>query len=263
MDRNTGRATARGYVEQLEDENRWLTSKVMEYEQHLKQAGIPFKPALPGTGIHEEGIARREGGSNVDSGMAGYLPYRMAQITSSDAYSSAPPSSIGTSLISFGKGTSLSCLGVEVDIEDYVSPSRNNEADYTDWTSFWTAVFNRSESVPEPSWPAAQEGFETYAKWYFQTLNPYTPALSKPDVYDWVGKIGRLHITSIVADSGIADIEALQRPQLGAHHGAKSADAHDAGKSQVPDLAAIGECARWSAARRVVRTLPLLSRVRV
>ena len=185
VDRNTGRATARGYTEGLEHENRWLTDKVLEYEQRLKQAGISFKPALPDHTVPDEPTPpRRETSTGiVDPNIAQFSPYRVAH---GDTYGSIPYN--GPPLISFGKGTSLSCLGVEVDIEDYV-PRRQHEADYTDWLQFWTVVFNRTDPVPEPRWPETQKDFETYAQWYFGSLNPYTPVLHKPDVYEWVRMI--------------------------------------------------------------------------
>src|SRR6187402_2065114 len=44
-DRITGRATQRGYVEGIEQQNRALSERVQELEKRLMQSGIDVKPS--------------------------------------------------------------------------------------------------------------------------------------------------------------------------------------------------------------------------
>lgn len=92
-------------------------------------------------------------------------------------------------------GTTLSILGMEIDIADFTSP----DCDEPDpnvfhpvlynksYQAFWQSILNVNTKLEKVPLPPRQDGF-TYAGWYFRALNPYLPLLHQPTFISLVSR---------------------------------------------------------------------------
>ena len=209
-DRITGRATSRGYVEGLEQQNRDLQHRIRELEQRLGQGGSDVKPSID----YHEGAASTYDYSQTSAGQppawnapsTSYTPpHGNAVATTShetnmfralpafragfpgDNYLGVSP---GNSNLSSIKGTALSILGMEIDIADFASldmdepdasvfhPQLYNKS----YQAFLQSALNINPRIEKVELPSREEGF-TYADWYFRVLNPFLPLLHKPTFF--------------------------------------------------------------------------------
>ncbi|KAF5872090.1 putative transcription factor cys6 protein [Botrytis fragariae] len=206
-DRITGRATSRGYVEGIEQQNRDLQLRIQELEHRLMQGGADIKPAngYPdsasgqyGYGQSSNGMqstwsttgpaytsptsATANNGQQQETNMFRALPaYRAGCM--GDNYLGVSP---GSSHLSAIKGTALSILGMEIDIADF----RSTDMDEPDPSVFHPQLYNKSyQSFLQSAWnvnpriekvelPARSEAI-IYAEWYFRVINPYCPLLHR------------------------------------------------------------------------------------
>lgn len=206
-DRITGRATSRGYVEGIEQQNRDLQLRIQELEHQLMRNGGGGKPI---NGYHDSG-----------SEQYGYGPNGMQQAWSSSNPTYTSPTSTtanngqqqetnmfraalpayragcmgdnylgvspGSSHLSGIKGTALSILGMEIDIADFQSTDMD-EPESLDlphqplynksYQSFLQSAWNHNPKIERIDLPTRANGF-TYAQWYFRVVNPYCPLLHK------------------------------------------------------------------------------------
>ena len=211
-DRITGRATHRGYVEDLELRNREMESRLREYEARLLSMGVDVK----GNGYHDPNVAAiLDWGSNGANGHAqmwntGPAPAAMMSFGSHSPDTSTPRAqetnifralpvfrtgchgdnylgvSSGNSYLSSIKGTALSVLGMEIDIADFSSsdidePSTIYQPELYNksYQSFLQSAFNVNSKIDKVDLPPRTEGL-TYASWYFRVLNPWIPVLHQP-----------------------------------------------------------------------------------
>ncbi|CAD6442322.1 1372462d-66d2-49c4-9ec7-ec9edaf1685d [Sclerotinia trifoliorum] len=206
-DRITGRATSRGYVEGIEQQNRDLQLRIQELEQRLLQSGADIKPT---NGFHDSGPGQygygqssngmqstwssagsaytsptsinMNNGQQQETNMFRALPaYRAGCM--GDNYLGVSP---GSSHLSAIKGTALSILGMEIDIADFHSI----DMDEPDSSVFHPQLYNKSyQSFLQSAWnvnpridkvelPSRSDGL-TYAQWYFRVINPYCPLLHR------------------------------------------------------------------------------------
>ncbi|KAF8865237.1 hypothetical protein BDZ45DRAFT_580482 [Acephala macrosclerotiorum] len=204
-DRITGRATSRGYVEGLEQQNRDLQHRIRELEQRLTQSGADIKPAngyhdaqgqvydyqpavpTPSWNSATSSYASQNNSSMTvqqqETNMFRALPAFRAGCTG-DNYLGVSP---GNSHLSSIKGTALSILGMEIDIADFES----TDMDEPDSSVFHPQLYNKSYQaflqsalninprMEKVNLPDRNEGL-TYAAWYFRVLNPFVPLLHKP-----------------------------------------------------------------------------------
>ncbi|KAL3425283.1 hypothetical protein PVAG01_02074 [Phlyctema vagabunda] len=206
-DRISGRATQRGYVENLEKQNVSLTQQVRELEQRLQQMGVDVKPEK---GHHGSEVSQYDYSNSSSS------PSRPGN-TWSPTRQSLPPAaattiqvaedenrilpafragctgdnylgvSPGNSALSFIKGTALSILGMEIDIADFDSidmdeprPSSLHQPLYNkSYQAFLQSALNINPRMESIELPPRREGSE-YAQWYFRAIAPFMPLLHKP-----------------------------------------------------------------------------------
>jgi hypothetical protein len=208
-DRITGRATSRGYVAGLEQQNQDLQDRIEGLKKHLMRNGIDVGPSndqnltVYGSEIHQpsstvQPTAFGTAGATYTS-QAGEGLQAPRQET---GLFHAPPSShtdyagwtgedylgvsLGNPTLSI-QGTALSILGMETDIAGFDSP----DTDEPDPSDFHTQLYNRSYQafirtvlnvnprLEKVDLPGRVEGM-MYAEWYFRVVNPYFPVLHKP-----------------------------------------------------------------------------------
>lgn len=219
-DRITGRAAPRGYVDNLENQNRDMAGRIRELEALLMQHGVDVKPSnvhydssmqaynysVPGQNGH--GQMWNSGGppNSYSSSTTGTAINSTQQETN---YFRALPTfrpgctgdnylgvSSGNSHLSSIKGTALSILGFEIDIADFPS----SDMDEPDSSVFHPQLYNKSYQafiqsalninprIEKVDLPAREEGL-TYAQWYFRVINPFCPILHKGAFMSLVGPV--------------------------------------------------------------------------
>jgi hypothetical protein len=210
-DRITGRATSRGYVEGIEQQNRDLQHRIRELEQQVIQAGGDVKSS---NGYHGGGHT----GFNYNpptvqaptwnSTASSYTPQTAMTTQDSEAnmfralpaFRAGCPGdnylgvSPGNSNLSSIKGTALSILGMEIDIADFDSIDMdepdsssvfNPQLYNKSYQAFLQSALNINHTIEKVELPPRQEGM-TYAQWYFRALNPYMPLLHRPTFFKLV-----------------------------------------------------------------------------
>jgi hypothetical protein len=201
-DRITGRATSRGYVEGLEQQNRDLQIRVQELEQRLARNSVDTKTQ---NGYQNASYEYTQALSNVqrpsyspsteypqardalatqqqETNMFRALPAFRAGCTG-DNYLGVSP---GNSNLSSIKGTALSILGMEIDIADFPSldmdepdasvfhPQLYNKS----YQAFLQSALNINPRIEKVELPSRSDGM-MYAQWYFRAINAYLPILHK------------------------------------------------------------------------------------
>lgn len=249
-DRITGKATVRGYVqslerrlEELESHNRLLQSRLASLGEDVPVIEANIEPCNkyedPATATlvqwHEEQrVLSRSAWDNNGRGTRdsdhGRSPFRgnmTNKATSAEESPSRLPEfrsglagndylgvSTGNSLLSSIRGTSMSVLGMEIDLADYMSPDLD-EPDPTpagtgapvynkSYRAFVQTSFGTSPKLNKVELPPRSEGFN-YAHVYFRVTNPYLPVIHKPSFMATVSLSCRLQYLSI------ADAQKLTR----------------------------------------------------
>lgn len=214
-DRITGRATSRGYVENLEQRTRDQETRIRDLESRLISMGADVKSSnayhdatiaplvewnqAQANGNHQSWAAAEQGNGHNHN----VVPY-----SSTTSNSRAPETNMfrlpefrtgctgdnylgvssGNSFLSSIRGTALNVLGMEIDIADFTSSDLDEPEQSTfqveplynkSYQSFMQTAFNVNPKFDKVELPGKQEGV-TYAQWYFRVLNPYLPVLHKP-----------------------------------------------------------------------------------
>lgn len=198
-DRITGRATSRGYVEGLEQQNRDLQLRVQELEQRMarnsgdlkapngyQNANYEYTQALSSvqrpTYSPTSEYPQSKDAQHQETNMFRALPTFRAGCTG-DNYLGVSP---GNSNLSSIKGTALSVLGMEIDIADFHSldmdepdPSVFHPQLYNkSYQAFLQSALNINPRIANVELPSRSEGL-MYAEWYFRVINPFLPLLHK------------------------------------------------------------------------------------
>ena len=220
-DRITGKATVRGYVqslerrlEELESHNRLLQSRLVSLGQQIPEIEPKLKyedpAAAPLVQWHEEQKGGNRLGLNQNGGQiknpdhggspfegniinrptsSGESPSRLPDFRSGLAGSNYLGVSTGSSLLSSIRGTSMTVLGVEIDLADYMSadldepdptPTGTRPPIYNkSYQAFVQTAFGTSPKLNKVELPPRSEGIN-YAHVYFRMTNPYVPVIHKP-----------------------------------------------------------------------------------
>lgn len=102
------------------------------------------------------------------------------------------------------KGTTLSILGMDIDITDFTS-SDLDEPDITQghqqlynksFQAFLQSTLGVNSRIEKVDLPGRDEGL-TYAQWYFRVINPYLPVLHKGTFINLVYYMNSLYKHSI------------------------------------------------------------------
>lgn len=188
----------------MENANQELQQRLEELEHRLAQAGLDRnsneyhggsqitnyitpvvqEPAWNSVATSYTGQAVNGVTSPQESNMFRALPAFRSGCTG-DNYLGVSP---GNSPLSSIKGTSLSILGMQIDVADFDSL----DMDEPDTSSgYRSALYNKSyqaflqstlgvnPKLQNVELPGRDKGFQ-YVEWYFRALNPYMPLLHKP-----------------------------------------------------------------------------------
>ncbi|KAL8811674.1 MAG: hypothetical protein Q9200_001610 [Gallowayella weberi] len=224
-DRITGRATVRGYVQNVERRLQELETHCRELEDRLISHGIDVKPSrhyseypstqLPlGKDLREHtprpdwyndayGISNVSHFPTTDC----VLSRRLSQI---DGSVSRLPDfrngltgenylgvSSGNSLVSSIRGTSLNVLGMEINLADYMHADLDepNPSDYEQKPvynkSYYAFILTAFSAKPEPQevgLPSREEGMKC-TEWFFKVANPYLPVLHRPSFMKLINRM--------------------------------------------------------------------------
>ncbi|CAD6571612.1 MAG: hypothetical protein ASARMPRED_004654 [Alectoria sarmentosa] len=220
-DRISGKATVRGYlqslerrVEELESHNRLLQARLASLGEDIPDFEPKIKHEDPATAPlvqwHEEqrvgthsawdnnggGTRGSDHGENSFGGIMINRPMsaeesssRLPEFRSGLAGNNYLGVSTGNSLLSSIRGTSMSVLGMEIDLADYMSadldepdptPAGTRPPVYNkSYRAFVQTAFGTSPKLSKVELPPKSEGI-TYAHVYFRVTNPYLPVIHKP-----------------------------------------------------------------------------------
>ena len=220
-DRITGKATVRGYVqslerriEELENRNRLLQSRlaslgedVSDFEPKVKYEDPATAPLVQwhdeqrignhlawdkngrGTRISDHGESSFEENMSDRPMPFGGSPSRLPRFRSGLAGNNYLGVSTGNSLLSSIRGTSMSVLGMEIDLADYMSPdvdepdpmpAGTRQPVYNkSYRALVQTAFGTSPKLSKVELPPRSEGIN-YAQVYFRVTGPYVPVIHKP-----------------------------------------------------------------------------------
>lgn len=220
-DRITGKATVRGYVQSLERRLEELQHRSHELESRLAALGEDVRPY---TNYEDPAMAplaqwnenyrssnRRlweDNGHNVKTSNQGdsVLNGNTAHGPCSNAPGEPSPQlpnfrggltgnnylgvSTGNSLLSSIRGTSMTVLGIEIDLADYMSADVDEPDPSVPCTqpvynksyrAFVQTAFGTGPKLSKVELPPRSEGMN-YAHVYFRLINPYLPVVHKPSL---------------------------------------------------------------------------------
>lgn len=231
-DRITGRATVRGYVQNLERRLQNLEIRNRELEDRMMSMGIDVRSSEESTdpttasllqwnetqsssdrqawGDHrDDSISGGSGTSqyiNNDNGPSNELMPDSSLCPLPDfrgglAGNNYLGVSSGNPLLSSIRGTSLTVLGRKIDIADYMCSDLDEpepsefltKALYNkSYHAFVQTAFSAAPKLEKVELPPRDEGLE-YAEWYFRLINPYLPILHKPSFVSLVRRLTLSH----------------------------------------------------------------------
>lgn len=185
-DRITGRATSRGYTEELEQQVRDLQHRNRELEQRLRALDVPKIT----TNLHHSTISQNESPKLQQELATSQLPQSVFKGCGATSVAACMGISSHRSTLGPLRGTSLSLLGIEIDVADFssedideptneevLSQRRYNKS----YQSFLQSIFNVNGGGKKVELPAKPEAL-SYLERYFRNLNPYVPLLHQPSV---------------------------------------------------------------------------------
>ena len=209
-DRNTRKPTVRGYVQTLARCVQNLDAHVRSLEAQLTALGAEVKPfdgmrnppsiqADDEDSGNEHASETANGPAYLNNGKNGGNGVRPPDLP--DGESKALPDfrsglmgnnylgvSSGNSFLSSIHGTSLTVLGMEIDLADYTSPdidepdpfAPSGESVYNkSYYSFVQTAYKAHPKPPKVPLPDREQAF-LYSEWYFRTVHPYLPMIHKP-----------------------------------------------------------------------------------
>jgi hypothetical protein len=191
-------------VEGLENANQELQQRLEELEQRLAQVDLErnsnayhggqqttnyntpvvHAPAWNSAATSYTSQAVNSVPSTQEANMFRALPAFRSGCTG-DNYLGVSP---GNSPLSSIKGTSLSILGMQIDVADFDSidmDEPNNSSGFRSalynksYQAFLQSTLGVNPKLQNVELPSPDKGFQ-YAEWYFRALNPYMPLLHKP-----------------------------------------------------------------------------------
>lgn len=215
-DRISGIATVRGYVQSLERRLDELQHRNQELEARLVSLGHEVKPrteyqdnltiplqqwhkdqapvngqgwqcnnVVPNKSVQRGNNYNRNVDKEESPSIAGdRLPDFRGGLAGNN-YLGVPT---GNSLLSSIRGTSMSVLGMEIDLADYMSPDvdepdpsvAGSQPIYNkSYRAFVQTAFGTSPKLRQVELPPRSEGM-TYADVYFRAVSPYVPIVHKP-----------------------------------------------------------------------------------
>lgn len=201
-DRITGKATGRGYIDDLEGRLARLEIQNQELKEQVASLGGQINPDLFDSNLRNIGYAPPIPNGHPGEDPSQYAAAAARTMPGNGYYpGDSEPSlsrrfaggnnyfgiSSGNSLLSSVRGTSMNVLGMEIDLTGYLSA----DVDEPSSTSFDQPLYNKSYrafvqtafglgpklKMVEP--PARSEGLH-YAELFLRVTNPFVPLVHKP-----------------------------------------------------------------------------------
>ena len=176
-DRITGRATARGHTDRLEDDNRHLRAHVHALQKRLREANID-----PGDGLYgapDSHASPRRSWSNSGP-VTPTTAAGISTIIPTLSRPSLPSSHPGLELF---RGTKLSLFGREIDGSQFDDSFQDTRSPKSYQGLMIIQQQNHENNIPDAQLPATKEDALQWARWYFLAVNPFAPAIHKPDMF--------------------------------------------------------------------------------
>ena len=212
-DRITGKATGRGYVDNLEGRLSELEQRNQELRAQVLSLGgqippdsrdanfIPtqYEPLQNGSILHPQRTSSTQSGQSLDT-----RPPTLAKESSSmtalpQGRDPLPPSrkglygnnyfgiTSGNSLLSSVRGTSMNILGMEIDLTDYLSSDVDEpDLSYADqpvynksYRAFVQTAFGAGPKLRKVELPSRSEGMQ-FAEIFLRITIPFVPVVHKP-----------------------------------------------------------------------------------
>lgn len=199
-DRITGRATARGHTEQLENEVTGLKMYVIELQAQLRSSGVePLAPPAdmpPDAQVynmssqeqqHDGYSAHRQDGKPAERhNSQGSLLPEFRQGCIGDNYLGVASENNWLSPI---EGTSLALFGTKIDLAEFVAPEPHPEISAMSYQTFLSQAFSKTTPPPpKPDLPSFDD-YKMYAGFYFIGIQPFIPILHQPDFMPLVSRV--------------------------------------------------------------------------
>jgi hypothetical protein len=83
------------------------------------------------------------------------------------------------------RGAKLSLFGMQIDATEFGDGFDDTDSPKS-YEGLITLLSGQRSAIPAAQMPPTLREAKGYAEWYFKTLNPYSPAIHKPDVYAMV-----------------------------------------------------------------------------
>jgi hypothetical protein len=177
----------RGHTDRLEWENRLLREKMAEYQQQLRDLGIPIEDQSH-SGAYAQPDYPPSGRDNSQAWSNDRTPeaaQHYPPLDSPNTYhapavdpAGSTPASAGLSILN---GTCLSLFGMHIDVVKFSNAHDDTNAP-TAYETFIRYAFGQAHASAPPL-PLTLDEAKKYASWYFRSLNPYGPVLDKPDFF--------------------------------------------------------------------------------
>jgi hypothetical protein len=206
----------------LEGENRYLKAKLRECQQQLQNLGIAVdnvqlspkydsQTPVPETEEKSQQWATHQRGSDVrrqDS--AAGLPQEEGSLFHKHITNEAGSLSQSPGFSMF-TGTKLSLFGMQIDLAKLTEEESDLESPKT-MDGFMKHIFKGTQPPEPASLPATLEEAKTYARWYFDFVNPYIAVLDKRDMWELVSLACTPIYAEIVLTLSFPVNQGVQRP---------------------------------------------------
>ncbi|KAF2723524.1 hypothetical protein K431DRAFT_282968 [Polychaeton citri CBS 116435] len=202
-DRVTGRATSRGYTENMENENANLKMYMLELQQQLRDHGI--EPKVPP-------VSTPAGYSTMASSHHSVWQHTNSQSSPNQLYSDRQhereefsptmlsdfrPGCTGDnylgvsserSWLTMSEGLNISLFGIKIDLGELLPPEDDPSYRAMSYQTFVKHAYHRAEPMDEPELPPYEQ-CKVYSEWFFRSLNPFIPLLHRPQFFDLLERV--------------------------------------------------------------------------
>ncbi|PNS20851.1 Transcriptional activator protein acu-15 [Sphaceloma murrayae] len=193
-DRITGRATSRGYTENIESENQALKQHLADLRHQLQEHGIEPRPQPIYRNSFSEDLSPPASVTNPND------PHNLSRILNPEPPNTKgrsrsavlpdyQPDSAGDNYLGVASandwpspvgGMQHALFGMHLDLKDFVANDDSELSTATTYAAFLSYV-SPKKSVPAPSLPPYQQCRNMF-DWYFKMPGSWLPVLHKPHI---------------------------------------------------------------------------------
>ncbi|USW48969.1 hypothetical protein Slin15195_G022880 [Septoria linicola] len=199
-DRITGRATARGHAEQVENENTSMKMYIIELQQQLRDSGLEPKAAPSSQDPYGQYWGQQQEWPRSYAGQSALSTSPQVRNDRQAAQGSLLPDfrsgCIGDNYLGVSsentwlspiEGTSLALFGTKIDLAEFMPSDSDPASSAMSYRTFLSHAFGRHQ-VFRPDLPAYEQ-CKVYAEWYFRSIQQFIPVLHKPDFMSLLYKV--------------------------------------------------------------------------